>query len=959
MNPERWQQVDKLLEQALEQEPDRRGVFLDQACNGDAALRQEVELLLSAHEKAEGFSEMGPMWTLENRVEEVRNLTGRQIGHYQILSRLGEGGMGVVYKARDTLLARTVALKVLSSELVNDPEHKRRFVQEAKAVSSLNHPNIVTIYDVATDQGADVIVMEFVAGQTLGELIPRRGLKLSDALKYAVQMADGLAKAHGAGIIHRDMKPGNVMVSEEGLVKLLDFGLAKLTERPQLGERLSTSSLQPQTEEGMILGTVSYMSPEQADGRLVDARSDIFSFGSVLYEMVTGQRAFQGDSKMSTLAAILNQEPKPAGEIAPALPYDLERIITRCLRKDPSRRFQHMGDVKIDLDELRQAASDPALDSLRQTQHPRADRLESSLKRIKRRNLLAWIIAGISLLTAIPFAVEYFRHSPADLQRVKLSVLLPKERGECYAISPDGNQLGYTATTGDRSQLWVRPLDSLSARPLAGTEGALDLFWSPDGRQIGFFTKDKLKRITLSSGAVTPLCNVAGLTTKGGTWGDGEIVFNPGTSRLHRISASGGEPTPVTTLDQSRGERTHAWPWFLPDGRHFLYYVSSSQPDHQGIHVGSLDSTERRRLVGAMGAAAYAPPGYLLFVLNQMLVAQPFDPDRLQITGELLSVGEQVEQTAGYLARFSVSATNVLTFWRPSNVNLQLVWFDRAGRQLQSVPAPGNYEIYRLSLDGMRLAGNRIDPETGHNDIWLLELSRGTPTPRRVTADASYQDRPVWSPDGTRLVFSSGRGELYLKNLSSPEEGHALLKSETIKHPQDWSLDGRFILYTNLDSKVGQQDLWFIPLFGDRQPAPFLTTPFEEKQGQFSPDGRWVAYCSDESGKDEVYVQSFPVAGNKVLISTSGGTEPRWRRDGKELFYLAADGRLMAVEILKAGPTLTAGIPKALPVKTRRRARASYAVTGDGQRFLIYTATDEPPIIDVVLNWTRGLREQR
>jgi hypothetical protein len=511
------------------------------------------------------------------------------------------------------------------------------------------------------------------------------------------------------------------MVDEGGLVKVLDFGLAKLTERPQIGEEESTRSIPPWTEEGTILGTAAYMSPEQAAGKQMDARSDIFNFGSVLYEMVTGQRAFQGDSKMSTLAAVLNQEPKPASEISRSVPHDLERIITRCLRKDPSRRFQHMDDLRVELDELLQ------------TQPDSASQADSTPKGIKRHKPLAWMFTAI-LLAGIFFAAVHFRRPTAELQSINLSLVLPENaRLDSHVISPDGSQLAFAATVGDKTQLWVRPLHSPSIRPLGGTEGARYPFWSPDGRFIGFFTQDKLKKVAVASGTTTSLCDVA--EPRGGTWNrDGEIVFAPRISDapLYRVSESGGDSVPVTTLDRSRQEDTHRWPWFLPDGRHFLYFVRSSQRDQGGIYVGSLDSRERRRLLGANGGMAYAEPGYLLYVQNRTLVAEPFDPTRLQTTGEPFSVLERVGQGHAFSRAFSVSRTNVLTYRREVDIGTRLVWCDRTGKQLQSIAAPDEYEIFSLSPDGSRLAGNNVDPETATGDIWLFELTRGAL--RRFTA---------------------------------------------------------------------------------------------------------------------------------------------------------------------------------------------------------------------------------
>jgi Tol biopolymer transport system component len=691
------------------------------------------------------------------------------------------------------------------------------------------------------------------------------------------------------------------------------------------------------------MGTAGYMSPEQARGQVVDHRSDIFSYGAILYEMISGQRAFQGNSVVEVMNAILKEEPPelpPNRSIAPAL----ERIVRHCLEKSPEQRFQSAGDIAFDLEAL--SGSTPAT-------------LAVAPGRLKHRERLAWIVAAVAVFTALVLAVAYFRRAQIDTPVLKLSVLQPKKETSGYAISPDGRRLAFVATAEGKTMLWVRPLDSLTAQALPGTEGADHPFWSPDSRFIGFFAQSKLKKIEIAGGPAQTVCEAA--DPRGGTWNrDGVIVFAPNSQdALYRVSSSGGGSTSVTTLDRSGQENAHRWPHFLPDGRHFIYFVRSAQRDWQGCYLGSLDSKEKRRLLTASGSVAYAA-GYLLFVREGTLLAHAFDPNRLQITGEPIPVAEQVEHHRNFFSEFSVSDSGVLAYQHGSDNTTRLIWLDRGGKQHGPTLAPANFNAHRLSPDEKRVAGNRLD-DTGATDIWLLELSRGITS--RFTSDPAYEWLPVWSPDGSRIVFNSNRKgsmDLYLKALSGAGREEVLLESNTLKVPTDWSRDGRFILYEDADRSTNKSDLWVLPLFGDRQPMPFLQTPFDERQGQFSPNGQWIAYVSDESGRYEVCVESFP-ARSKVQISTDGGIQPRWRRDGNELFYLAADGKVMAVEV-RAGSTFEATVPKVLfvaPLGPRDALAGSYSVTADGQRFLFNSFGEEiSGPITVVINWTGELRKK-
>ena len=855
--------------------------------------------------------------------------------------------MGEVYRARDEKLNRDAAIKVLPAVFSQDGDRLRRFEQEAQAAGALNHPNILAVYDVGIHDGAPYIVSELLEGEELREQLNDFPLPQRKALDYAQQIAQGLAAAHERGITHRDLKPENLFVTTDDRVKILDFGLAKL--RPLRNQSVSSEidTRRQITDPGTVMGTVGYMSPEQVRGHEADHRSDIFSFGSILYEMLTGQRAFRRDTIAETMTAILKEEPPELSETNAKINPQLEKIVRRCLEKKPEGRFHSASDLAFAIESLSGTATNSGQTLTALTTFSTGSRIVKHLP---------WIVAGvlfIALLAALPFVVSSRRRAPMDQAVIRVSVLPPeKSTLSTVTVSPDGQRLAFIATnTTGRTLLWVRPLDSLAAQPLAGTENANNPFWSPDNRFIGFFADGKLKKVEFTGGSPSTLCNAP--NGRGGAWNrDDVIVFAPDNrSGLSRVSAVGGEPSPVTTLDSARQESTHRFPQFLPDGRHFLYFARSAQPENRGIYVSSLDQQQPKRIMSTDTNGAYAPPGYLLFPREGTLMAQAFDAASLALTGAPFRVAEQVGNLrTNNEAYFSASETGVLVYQSGGTAKTQLAWFDRSGKQLGAPGPPGEYLFPSLSPDEKRAAIDRNTEQTGTYDIWLLDLARGIPS--RFTFDPASDVYPVWSPDGSRIVFGSSRDgawSLYQKSSSGAGSEEAILKSSDRKWPSDWSSDGRFILYT-LISPDTQADLWVIPLFGDPQPIPFLQTKFDERNGVFSPDGKWIAYQSNDSGNYQVWVQSFP-AGSKWQVSSEGGTWPRFRRDGKELFYLAANGKLMAVEVKANTSGLEFSAPKPL-FDTHSTDR--YAVTADGQRFLMSTPVEESASapITVILNWT-------
>lgn len=965
MSSDRWERIQELYHAALELEPTQRSAFLEEACSNDEALCREVEALLVEHGKASGFLET-PALDLAAQEKEFsgspvsastaqavtetpsRSLAGRTLGAYQILSLLGTGGMGEVYKARDIKLNRSVAIKVLPPDKTSDSERKHRFVQEARAASALNHPNIITIHDIEREDAIDFIVMEYVAGKTLDRLIPRRGLKLNEVLKYSIQIADGLAKAHSAGIIHRDLKPGNVMVTDGGLVKVLDFGLAKLTERQKATEENSSGTgTREVTEPGSVMGTVSYMSPEQAEGKGVDARSDIFSFGSLLYEMVTGQCAFHKDSTASTLAAILNHEPTPIGKLAPGIPSDLEKIIARCLRKDRERRFQHMDDIKVALQELKKESASGALDE-RLIPVPQA--------KPGSRYAREWVIWGVffTILASLTAWLLHSRSSTTGPPVVEIAVFPPP--GTTFAkaaggpwprISPDGSTLAFVAVSQAVQQIWTRSLDSATARPVEGTEGAIRPFWSPDSQSIAFFVNGQLRRLDLSSRTVRLIANAPYFGALAGTWGENTIVFN-GAGGISHVPAGGGSATRIL---ETSDEVSFAVPSFLPDGKRFLYLALRNEQSQPDLCLASLDSPETKCARGPTSPVALAPLGYLVFVRDGTLQAQLFDSNGLGFQGEAVTLSDAPIDlgTVGRDPPFSISQNNVLAYH--SHRGAQLAWFDRAGNLLEKLPVTGDAPA--LSPDEKQIVVVRRDPRTLNSDLWLYDVlgrkeSRFTFTP---TSDTW----PAFSPDGSQVLYVSERGWVFFQKPLNGGVERQLIKVHGAN--PDWSSDGRFVVYQSSAPQTGF-DLWVAPLSSEDAPFPVAQTEHGEREGAFSPDVRWIAYDSTESGRREVWVQPFPPTGARWQISTGGGVSPQWRADGRELFYVTADGRLTSVSVT-TGPRFNWDAPRPLFETTFRGGTyASYVVSRDGQRFLMNVPlgmAEESPIT-VVLNWTTRLR---
>jgi Tol biopolymer transport system component/predicted Ser/Thr protein kinase len=887
------------------------------------------------------------------------------IAHYRITAKLGEGGMGEVWRATDTKLNRDVAIKILPEAFAQDADRMARFEREAQVLASLNHPNIAAIYGVEER----ALIMELVEGETLHSPLP-----IETALNYAKQIAEALEYAHERGVVHRDLKPANIKVTPEGRVKVLDFGLAKaMSSEAASGNPESSPTLTMRaTMTGVILGTAAYMSPEQAAGKPVDKRADIWSYGVVLWEMLVGKRLFDGETVSHTLADVL-RAPIDFGKLPADTPTTIRELLRRCLDRDVKIRLRDIGEARVGI-----AAAPP--------EPPPA------IAPVQSRGVPAWCLAVASLLALAGgvITVMHFREKPPEPTVVRFQVPPPEkaifsgEVGFRMDLSPDGRRLAFLARSADgRLLLWVRPFDSVDAHPLSGTENASSLFWSPDSRWIGFHADGKLKKIEAAGGPPQTLCSLPGSTVVTGSWNrDGDILFaNPGASGgLLRVSQAGGAVTSVTTPDRSRQEVAHAYPYFLPDGRHFLYLARATVTENTGIYLATLGATDRKLLLRTIIAAIYAPApsghegDQLLFLRDGTLMAQPMNARTLEMTGEAFLVAEHVGSYLSYGA-FSASTNGALAYRSGAGTfgNSLVMWFDRDGKSLGAVSRTRIYTDLALSPDEKRLAVSDRDPQAGNRDIWLFDLQRGVP--QRFTFEPSLESTPIWSPDGSKVAFASNRDGLY--NIYQKESGgtgteQALLKSDASKYPLDWSPDGRYLLYYMQDLK-NKGDLWVLPVNPPGKPMPFVQSPFTETQGQFSRGpggGRWVAYASDESGAFQVYVQPFPPApsggGSKFQISTGGGLQPRWRGDGKELFYLASDGKLMAVEV-KTSPRFEAGIPRALfaPRITGGIGMAApgsrYAVSRDGKRFVmnVLGQAEEPDAapVTIVLNWTAGLKK--
>ena len=891
---------------------------------------------------------------------------GTRLGPYEILAPVGAGGMGEVYRARDTRLDRTVAIKVLPSHLSADADHKRRFEREAKTISSLSHPHICALHDVGHQDGTDYLVMEYVEGETLSDRLVKGPLSTEQVLRFGMEIADALDKAHRQGVVHRDLKPGNVMLTRSG-VKLLDFGLAKIRELEETPAGVSVSLLatrtsadrSPLTEKGTILGTFQYMAPEQLEGKDADARSDLFAFGAVLYEMATGQKAFSGKTQASLIGAILHTEPPPISSVQPLAPSTLDRVVKTCLAKDPEDRWQTARDVMLQLRAIAETSSQTS-----------AVAVLAPIRRSGRERLL-WATNALTLAAAIALGLLLTRANRSEPLRVVVSSIdVPEKTSIAFdsgapLISPDGRKLALVLSAGGgRTSIWLRSLDGSVAREVPGTEGAVYPFWSPDSRHLAFFADGKLRKVNVESGGPADTVADAPLG-RGGTWNrKGDIVFAPDTGgTLFRVSSSGGATAPVTAQHEKTLEISHRYPSFLPDGRHFVYEVQVGGGGSQYKHfIGSLDSKPASRLpFESESNVVYSPPGYLLFVQQGNLRAQPFDVRRLRPTGESFAVADlvQVSSIVGF-GSFSVSDDGLLAYVGGAAARLsRLVWTDRAGKEIETLGQPAIHWDPRLSHDGRRLAV-AIEDSRGNSDIWIYDLARKIST--RFTFDPDADLAPVWSPDDGRIVFTAyrrGPGDLFQKLSAGSGADELLFASPHRKIATDWSPDGRWLAFHTNQPKTS----WNTLVLGlpDRKPSVYLATPFPELASVFSPDGRWVAYVSAESGVGEIYVQPFPRGAGKWQISSGGGAMPVWRRDGREIFFLASDGKLMAAGV-NPGPAFDVETPRPLFATTVRNfvglSRRQFDVTADGQRFILNAAVEEQGAapITLVQNWTAKAR---
>jgi eukaryotic-like serine/threonine-protein kinase len=891
---------------------------------------------------------------------------GTKLGSYQVTAQIGAGGMGEVYQAHDTKLGRDVAIKVLPEAFAHDPERLSRFQREAKTLASLNHPNIAAIYGLEENAGSSYLVMELVPGDTLADRIKRDGaFSVVEAIAIAKQMAEALEAAHEKGIVHRDLKPANVKVTPEGKVKVLDFGLAKAFADDGASQDIANSPTMSgaATMQGVILGTAAYMSPEQARGKSVDRRTDIWAFGVVLYEMLTGQQLFAGETVTDTLAQVITKEPE--WERVPARTQPLLRW---CLERDQKKRLRDIADGMTSLEAMpdeQKAAQQSAIFAPK----------------------WLWGIAIAGCLAAATLAVIHFREKPpAAPDVVRYQIRLPEKvtfsRSETLSLSPDGRHVAFSAIGPDgNAGVWVQDLDAEEARALPDTGTGTNpppFFWSPDSRFVVFSgNSDKLRKADIQGGPTRDICNKPGPPI-GGSWNsDGVIIFGNTTTGLWRVPAEGGTAVPLTVLDASRQEREHELPIFLPDGKHFLYLRISKVPEDTGIYAGSLDDPPEKqshKLLLATGfGAVYVPSpgssvGRLLFLRQSILMAQTFDPEKLALIGEPSTVAERVGAT--YETGYFSATPNALVYKTSNSASTyqQLTWIDNQGKITGTVGDPGlicSCGPPRFSPDGSRVAYSKASPGSSETDVWLLDLARGADT--RLTFGGSSNDNPVWSPDGSEIVFASNRKghyDLYRKPANGAKEEEVLLESNEHKRPWSWSRDGRYLIYSLSKSyDFISEELWVLPMQGDRKPFPFATNRFDEATAEFSPDGRWVAYTSDESGAYELYVREFrppPAAtqeGGKWQISNGGGMFPTWRSDGKELSY-HAQGKTSQMSVsIDTGASFHAGVPRVLfPLPP---TASSGEPTADLKRFLAAVPAEQkgPQSFTVMLNWAAGLKK--
>ncbi len=908
-------------------------------------------------------------------------MIGQTISHYKILEKLGEGGMGVVYKAQDTKLDRTVALKFLPPHLSQSEADKARVIQEAKAASAMNHPNICTIHAIDEHEGQMFIAMEFVDGQTLRRKLGT--LSLKQAIDIGIQIADGLAAAHEKGIVHRDIKPENIMVRKDDIAQIMDFGLAKL--------RNASSKMNRLTREGSTVGTAGYMSPEQVLGQDADHRSDIFSFGVLLYEMITGQLPFRGVHDTALAYEIVNVDAAPLSTIKPDIDPNLETIVLDCLEKDPKERCQSIAEVARDLRRVKRESTRqrhsritaaPLYSPSGVQFRPSSIQSSSANQTLVTEgqspqptsSRLPWILSGLLFFIAAGAIAFHFLTPPAPIEkRVVRSFILPPAKtnfnmqiGGHIAISPDGNSIAFVATDSAGSdRVWVRRINSLTAISLPGTEGAIYPFWSYDSRKIGFFAKGKMKNVEAVGGPVLTICDAT--DGRGGTWNqNGIIVFasNP-NGPLSKVSAAGGVSSEITKLDTVKHETSHRWPVFLPDGNHFLYATQSltgTASENDAIKISSLDSSVNKVLFLGNSNTSYAA-GHVLFVRQGTLMAQAFDAGKLEVTGDAVPIAEQIIYSTPYSrGMFSVSLDGVLILQSGENQVQRAAIFDRSGNRTSLLPDI-NPASPRFSSDAQHLAFHIIDNQTRNADVWVHELARGTSS--RLTFSPSLDINPFWSARGDSIVFSSSRTgvfNLYLKSSNGSGEERLLLESNRNKNVNDWSRDGKYLTFTSGGDPKTKNDLWVLPLFGDRKPIPIVQTEFNEGLGSFSPDARWIVHASDETGRLEIYARLLDGTGGKFQVSTNGGRAPIWRSDARQIFFSSLDRKLQ-VAYVNAGATsfVVDSVRTLFDYESRSVVGNSINdVSSDGRQFVavITESKQTSAPITLVVNWDEELKKK-
>ena len=889
---------------------------------------------------------------------------GTQLGPYEIGSPLGAGGMGEVYRARDTKLGRDVALKVLPATFVTDPERMARFRREAQVLASLNHPHIGAIYGFEDSGGVPALVMELVEGPTLADRIATGAIPLDEALQIAREIAAALEAAHERGIIHRDLKPANIKITPDGNVKVLDFGLAKALEGHPASTDIHNSPTVTSmaTQPGVILGTAAYMSPEQAKGKSVDRRADIWAFGCVFFEMLVGKRPFDGETVSDALAAVICAEPE--WSLLPSnTPHSIRNLLQRCLKKDPRQRLQAIGDARIAIEEVLSGASQDLASAV-------------EMRTAAWRRALPWAVAPVAVILAALFAAKYFTRNPQPLPAIVSQITSPPNTRFVFTginpgpptLSPDGKWLVFSAVSSDgRQLLWVRPLNSAAAKPLDGTDGATFPFWSVDSRSVGFFANGKLNRLDVSGGPPLALCDIA--IGRGGTWGaDGTILFTPNVSSpVFRIAASGGTPQQVTTLNGTLNERSHRWPQFLPDNKHFLFFAQKAVVGTGDVYVGSLDGGAPKLIMQNDSNTVYSLSGDLLFVRQGILMAQRFDARQLRLDGDAVPLVEHVGVNAiTSRAIFAVSETGVMVYeaGNATGDSDQLVWYDRTGKQIEATGTSGLYLEPSVSADSNKLVISALAGGTGNLNIWVFDLARGTKT--RLTFPPASDRQPNWAPDGKSVAFISNRNgppHIYLNASDGTGTPTALTLDDASEFAPRFSADGRYLLFERLaEQPNSRREIWGVLLSGDRKPFPVIQSPYDLFAPALSPDGKWLAFESRESGRPEICVIPFLHGIGKWEVSTAGGVQPRWRRDGRELFYISTDNKIMSAEITEQRSSLLVGKVQSLfqvnPVPFA--GGSNFDVTGDGNKFVVASlpASQVSEPLTLIVNWFALLKSR-